>query len=90
MFRLWGKVFKDSRMVKNMVFEFEDEDESVNRTKKVFKGLESICYQFDLGHPLWLDSTIKEFKRCSKTRFYQDNFVEPIDFDFLEIHVIEE
>lgn len=89
MFRLWGKVFKDNRMIKDMVFEFKG-DESVNRTKKVFKGLESICYQFDLGQPLWLDSTVKEFKRCSKARFYQDNFVEQIDFDFLEIHVIEE
>ena len=44
----------------------------------------------DLSKPLWLDATVSEFKRRAKARFYQDNFVEDIDFDFLEIHVIEE
>ena len=47
-------------------------------------------YQFDLSKPIWLDSTIAEFKRHAKARFYQDNFVDSIDFDYLEIQVIEE
>ena len=34
-----------------------------------------------------LDSICYEF---DKTRFYQDNFVDSIDFDYLEIHIIEE
>lgn len=88
MFRLWGKIFKDNRMIKDTVF--ETEDYNINRTKMVFQGLESFCYQFDLGNPMWLDATVKEFKRHSKARFTQDNFVEHIDFDYLEIHVIEE
>ena len=37
-----------------------------------------------------LDSNIAEFKRLDKTRFTRDNFIEDIDFDYLEIHVIEE
>ena len=44
----------------------------------------------DLGHPIWLDSNIHAFQRHDKTRFSQDNFVEGIDFDYLEIQVIEE
>ena len=32
----------------------------------------------------------RDFKKHSKTRFYQDNFIEQIDFDYLEIQVIEE
>ena len=32
---------------------------------------------------------INEFKRHSKARFYQDSFVDSIDFDFLEIQVID-
>ena len=39
---------------------------------------------------IWLDSTINEFKRHAKARFYQDNFVDEIDFDYLEIQIIEE
>jgi hypothetical protein len=56
----------------------------------VFNALEEICYQFDLGKPMWLDATIQEFKKHSKARFTQDNFIEHIEFDFLEIQVIEE
>ncbi len=60
------------------------------RTHKVFHALDEICGQFDLGRPVWLDKTISDFKRHSKVRFTQDNFIESIDFDYLEIQVIEE
>ena len=66
------------------------DDSQDTRTHKVFRGLEEICYEFDLGKPIWLESTIEDFKRHAKARFYQDNFVEQIEFDFLEIQVIEE
>ena len=39
---------------------------------------------------IWLNTNIDEFKRNDKTRFRRDNFIDDIDFDFLEIHVIEE
>lgn len=87
MFRLWGKVWKDNHLIKDTVFMEEGSD---TRTHKIFRGLEEICYEFDLGKPIWLEKTIAEFKRHDKTRFYQDNFIEEIDFDYLEIQVIEE
>ena len=57
---------------------------------KIFNALDAICYEFDLSKPIWLDTTIADFKRHAKARFYQDNFVDSIDFDYLEIEVIEE
>ena len=87
MFRLWAKEFKNNRMLKDTVIE-DGRDET--RTHKVFDTLEEVCLQFDLGKPIWLEATISDFKRHSKTRFTQDNFIEEIDFDYLEIHVIEE
>ena len=86
MFRLWAKEFKDNRMIKDMVVCDESGD---TRTHKVFHALDEVCYAFDLGKPIWLNKTIEEFKRHAKARFYQDNFVEEIEFDYLEIHVIE-
>ena len=56
----------------------------------VFDSLDSICRELDLQTPIWLDSNVKDFKRHGKTRFTQDSFIESIDFDFLEIQVIEE
>lgn len=87
MFRLWGKIWKDNHLLQDMVFEDDSND---TRTHKIFRGLEKICYDFDLGNPIWLEKTIAEFKRHDKARFYQDNFIEEIPFDYLEIHVIEE
>ena len=87
MFRLWVKVIKESRLVKDTVIE---DNSDKTRTRKIFDGLETACVQFDLGKPIWLDSTIADFKRLGKARFTADNFIEPIDFDYMEIRVLEE
>lgn len=88
MFRLWAKIFKDNRMLRDTVICNDRTD--INRTRKIFSAIEDICYQFDLSKPIWLDSTIADFKKHDKTRFTQDNFIDMINFDFLEIQVIEE
>lgn len=88
MFRIWGKIFKDNHLVRDMVYENGDTD--INQTKKVFAGIHAFAEAFDLQQPIWLDKNINEFKRVDKTRFEQDNFIEQIDFDYLEIEVIEE
>lgn len=88
MFRMWCKLWKDNHLIKDMVA--EDDRTDVTRTKKIFAAIDTVCYEFDLSKPIWLDSTVADFKKHDRTRFYQDNFVDKIDFDYLEIHVIEE
>ena len=88
MFRLWAKIIDAGKIVKNMTI--ENSDSSLNRTKKIFHAIDEACYAYDLSKPLWLDKNISEFKKNSKTRFTKDNFVDEINFDFLEIEVIEE
>lgn len=88
MFRLWAKIFKDNRMLNDTVV--LNDDAEMTRTKKVLAGLDESCIRFDLQTPIWLDSNISEFKKVAKTRFYADSFIESIDFDYLEIQVIEE
>lgn len=85
--RIWAKIFKNTKLLRDTVIE---DNTDATRTHKIFQALEQVCYEFDLGKPLWLDATVKEFKRHAKTRFTQDNFIEAIDFDFLEFQVIEE
>lgn len=74
-------------MLRDTVIAYEDER---SRTQKVFAALEDACYEFDLAVPIWLEPTVNDFKRHAKTRFGQDNFIEHIDFDYLEIQIIEE
>lgn len=88
MFRIWAKEWKNTRLIKDMVICNDDND--MSRTQKVFDAVDRICIEFDLSKPIWLESNIDEFKRLDKTRFTRDNFIDGIDFDYLEIHVIEE
>ena len=87
MFRLWIKEIKDNHLVKDITI-IDDSNET--RTKKILKSLEKACENFDLSIPIWLDKNSSEFLSVSKTRFTKDSFIESIDFDYLEISIIEE
>lgn len=87
MFRLWAREFKDNRMLRDMVVEDDSEE---TRTHKIFNAIDKICMEFDLSRPIWLDSNVRDFKRNAKTRFRQDSFIDEIEFDYLEVSVIEE
>lgn len=85
--RIWFKMMKDNHLVKDMTVTDESDE---TRTHKIFHALDEVCYAFDLGKPIWLESNVNEFKLHAKTRFRQDSFIETVDFDYLEMHVIEE
>ncbi len=87
MFRLWGKLIKDRRIVRSETIERPEAD---TRTHKIFASLQELCRIWDLGNPIWLNATVSEFQRHKKARFYADSFMEEIDFDYLEIQVLEE
>lgn len=89
MFRIWFKCFDDGgHLLKDTVIANDSAD--LSRTSKIFDAIDKVCIEFDLSHPVWLDPNIAAFKRHSKVRFTQDNFIDSIDFAFLEIEVIEE
>ena len=87
MFRLWGKIWKAGRILRDTTVSDDSED---TRTHKVMHCLEKICWEFDLPRPIWLEANIRQFKQHDKTRFTKDSFIEQIDFDCLEIQVLEE
>lgn len=85
--KIWFKIYRNNRLSKDIVIENTESD---TRTHKIFRALDEACYAFDLPRPIWLDSTVQDFKRHAKARFSQDNFIEKIDFDYLEIQVMSE
>lgn len=88
MFKLWAKIYDGGKMIKDMTV--ENDNCELNRTRKIFDAIDTVCYEFDLSKPIWLDSSIREFKKSDRVKFTKDNFIDSIDFDYLEIHVIEE
>ena len=87
MFHLVGKLIRNNRILADSTV--CNDDIAMTRTKKIF-AIDTICQDFDLSIPIWLDSNISEFQRTSKTRFYKDNFIDEIDFDYFEIQVTQE
>ena len=85
MFRVWGKLIKDNHLMKDTVICISDYE--MTRTHKVYKALEDMCYEFDLAKPVWLKKNKDEFIHHARTRFTADNFVEDIDFDYLDFQV---
>ena len=85
--RIWGKICKDSRILEDRVIEDQSDE---TRTHKVFRAMDEFCDIFDLAKPLWLNASVREFQEHAKVRFYQDHFMEPIEFDYFEIQVLEE
>lgn len=87
MFRLWGKIWKDNHLVQDAVAEEAGDD---TRTHKVFHTLDELCREFVLAGRSGWNAISGSFQRHSKTRFHQDSFIEEIDFDYLEIQILEE
>lgn len=87
MFRIWIKTIKENRLINDTVI---CDDTNDTRTHKVLNSVDKACEDFDLSRPIWLDSNIAEFKRISKTRFNHNNFIDSIDFDYMEVQILEE
>lgn len=87
MFKLWVRTFHKTHVIKSICIEDPSKD---TRTTKIYRALDKACHELDVGVPFWLESDKANFKRFAKVRFRQNNFIESIDFDYLEIQVIEE
>lgn len=87
MFKLWARTIKNNKPIMDTDV-VDDSDET--RTHKVFNALDEICRRFDLARPIWLDVNIREFQKNGRTRFRADNFINDIEFDYLEIRIMED
>jgi starvation-inducible outer membrane lipoprotein len=87
MFRLWGKIVKNNKIIMDYVFEIKPMDLSAE--EKIKQGLETLCYHFDIQKPMWFSDN-NNITMVGKTRFIDHHFIEDIDFDYFEIDIIED
>jgi hypothetical protein len=88
MFRIWGKIMKDTRFVDDYVIAIDNNE--LSKGQKVHEAIDDFCKYFDLERPHWFDKNTKELEMFSKTSFHNDQFIENIDFDYFEIEIIED
>ena len=53
-------------------------------------ALEEILKVLDLPNPMWLGKHEREYESFRRTSFLPEHFVEPIDFDRLEIEYLDD
>lgn len=88
MYRLWGKIMHKNKFKMDHVFELDNP--TLSREVKLKEGLEDLCYRFDIQIPMWFADNEKDFAKFGKAQFFNDHFIETIDFDYFEIEVIED
>ncbi|NLO82494.1 MAG: hypothetical protein GX094_05470 [Clostridiales bacterium] len=88
MFRLWGIVRKNNKIIMDMVSEYNGAD--LSEQDRLHRCIEEICYNLDLERPIWLEKNQREYQEYKRTVLTQDNFIERINFDTLELEVISD
>lgn len=86
MLKIWGKVIKNTRMIKETVV-ISDIDGSYQENLRAC--LKELCYKLDISKPYWLSPNVKEYNERRRTTFNQNHFIDKIDFDKLIIQQID-
>lgn len=88
MFRLWGKIYKNNKIVNDTVIRIDSKKDSTEA--KVSSAVNEMCVIFDLQQPLWFNVNYKDIEQFGLTTFSSDHFIESIDFDYFEVEIIED
>jgi len=86
MFRLWGKIIKNNKIVNQYTAEIEET--GFSEAEMLDICIDEICKKFDIQKPLWFPLNKKDYAAYGRTVFRTDSFMENIDFDFFEIERI--
>ena len=79
MIRIWAKVMKKDKILKQYVLErFEEMDYS-----EFFNYVSEICQNLDVPTPVIIKTHLFNYAKYNVVRFKKDDFVESIDFDKL-------
>ncbi len=81
--RLYGRIIKDTKLIKEAVAVEADEGSSFR--DRLEKCLVDLCRDIDIPVPIWMKKNTKEFGLFRKTFFTREQFVEKVDFDRFEI-----
>ncbi|WP_312699859.1 hypothetical protein [Sedimentibacter sp.] len=87
MYKLWAKKIKTNNIIGSIVVKNKEELSLDEKRDKVFK---EICAKLDLSVPLWLKKHDLEFSQFKYVTFYPHDFVDEVDFDKLEIELIDD
>lgn len=80
--KMWAKIMKENRIKKDCVIE-------VDKNTTLYDNLKEVCYILNLETPIILKKHNFEIIDYNITRFRKSDFVDSIDFDYLQIEYFE-
>lgn len=82
----------NAKMIKGVSILMEEESELDGQgrlQKQLETSLIEVCGKLGIPVPLWVGKNTREFARFRWTAFHMDQFFEPVQFDRLEIRLVE-
>lgn len=86
MIKIWGKLMKENKIIKDAVIISKIEG---NYQDKLKECISELCILFDIPKPYWLPVNMDEYNKRNKTIFNYHNFIEEIDFDKFVIEELD-
>lgn len=87
MYKLWARKINKNHMAGSIVVKNK---EDISLLEKRDKCLKEICQRLDISVPVWLKKHDLEFSQFKYVTFYPQDFVDEVDFDKLEVELIED
>ena len=84
MFRIWGRIEKEHKIVRQVTYESEAKFE----WSDFFKYLADICEELDVATPILLKTHIFNYAKFNRVTFIPRDFAEPVKFDKLVLENI--
>lgn len=84
MFRIWAKVIKDEKIIKQITYERDDK----LVWSQFWQYLSDICEELDIATPVLLKTHIFNYAKFGLVRFIPRDFAESVDFDKLILNNI--
>ena len=75
MINIWGKIFKDEKIVKHFTVSVQPSECTF------FDMIKSLCEGLDIPTPVLLNKHINDFNKFSMTLFKPVDFIESVNFD---------
>ena len=78
---LWVRTIRRHRMDRQLTIPCTRDDPQ--------DALIEACQKLDISVPLWLDKNQRDWEEFAQTRFLPDAFMDPVNFERLEIEFID-
>lgn len=82
--RVWASLHKDNKIIARASGESDHPDVS----QALLDALEPVYKELDVAEPVWVGKHARELSRYRRTRFFPEDFVEPVSFDYMEIEFV--